>query len=287
MKPIINMFRIICLFVLLSIPVSIFGQTTIIFRRTSTDIILGADSRQTGVWVDPLGERHETVTSNSMCKIIVAKKRAFSFAGYTGTTEVGRVDIEDIGRKALIDGTGVENAANLFTTRVFQEVEASLENLRRTDIVSYRDVTISKTTKRIKPPLSVFFVGVENGIAKVAVRTFKVLNPETEVVQLALDWVNCPGRECPNKNTITAFNGHYNQIKKYRDDETFWKQNGSVGGIRQLIEIMIKSDPKVGGPIDILHLGKDGVCWVEPKTRKDCDEPEIEVCKSPPMDSRR
>jgi len=36
--------------------------------------------------------------------------------------------------------------------------------------------------------------------------------------------------------TITGFDGHYNEIKKYRDDKTFWKQNGSVAGIRQLIE---------------------------------------------------
>jgi len=37
--------------------------------------------------------------------------------------------------------------------------------------------------------------------------------------------------------------------------------------------------PKVGPPIDVLRITKDGACWVGPKTNKDCDDPKIEACE--------
>lgn len=44
------------------------------------------------------------------------------------------------------------------------------------------------------------------------------------------------------------------------------------------LETIVKPG-KVGLPVDIMRLTKGRDCWVEPKTKKDCDDPKIEACK--------
>src|ERR1051326_4751562 len=151
-----NPLGIIMLLGLLSIPVCVSGQTTIIVRRTSDEIVLGADSLETNtrIWIDPLGQRHESpVPSSTMCKIIAVGGRAFTFAGYTGSPEMGSIDIAGIGRKALTEQSNIEKAADFFTDQLSPQVQASLDTMRRIDIVSYRKETLNEKTKETIPSL--------------------------------------------------------------------------------------------------------------------------------------
>lgn len=257
-------------FLPLLLPISAAAQTTIVVRRTPSEIVVGADSRAAhrDRTFDLLGQTHDTVTYSSICKIVVVDNRAFVVAGYIGDP-AGRVDVINIGRVALQTAPKIVEAADLYSRTAEGPLRDSLERLRLLDLETYRKLTrgVGANAKNFS---DVAFLAVENGIPTFAARSFITTNDEAKPVSLASVSVNIPNKALPHKLTVTAMAGHHEEIIKYRSDAPFWLKHGNVDGIITLIKIMEAASEEVGGPIDIIRITKKGAEWIQHK--KECPD---------------
>lgn len=256
------------------------GQTTVVVRRTPSQIVVGADSLVTTRQESTNArERHRIITTQSYaCKIVVVQNKAFAYVGWVGGPTAGYVDVNGIGIKSLETTPNIIEAADSFSAMITEPLKKSLEWARLNRIEDYRLSTIDAGTGGTKTSLAAFFLAVENGIPTLAHRGFKVINAESEPVQLVPVNDNCPSEACPHNFDVTGMAGHYDEIKEYKTNKPFWRENGNVGGVRLLIEKMEQSSELVGGPIDILRITKDGACWVQHK--KDCNA-DVPECQTP------
>jgi hypothetical protein len=245
------------------------SQTTIVVRRTPKEIVIGADSLMTleHLHITASGKRERTRTTSSVCKIILVGGRAFAFAGYVGGT-FGDVKVEAMGRDVLAlraPQLSILESSDVIIERLKRQLEPELENLRKTDLLSYRSETVDKATGQPKSILEMFFVAVEGAVPKLVVRTLKAKSSELDTVRLETLGVVCPSRVCSEDQTITGMGGLHDEILMYRKDKVFWAKKGNVGGIRHLIQLMIQASDEVGGFIDILRITKKGAAWVQRK----------------------
>src|SRR5882672_3735213 len=172
---------------LLILPISASAQTTIVVRRTPTEIIVGADSRAINKHqtTDVLGNAQHTVTYFTTCKIVVEGKRAVVFAGYAGS-DIARVDIVGMARTTLEVAHTLIDAADFYSSGIKDQLRNSLERLRVVDIESYRNFTRDPDGS-VKDAAQVIFMAVEDGIPKLAARSFVVTSNEVTPVSLTIN----------------------------------------------------------------------------------------------------
>lgn len=269
----------------LFLPISMSAQTTIVVRRTPSEIVVGADSKvvSRSRTIDMFGRAQDTVTYSTSCKIIVVGNRALVASGYL-VNDAG-LDVVKTGRVALQGVASIDDAADSYRDAIQQPLRDSLEQLRRFDLESYRKSTRNPNgeTKDIS---QVIFVAIENGITKLAARTFVATNDESAPVTLAPLNVNIPNKAYPPGLDITVLGGHHADIDKYVSDEPFWRRIGNIAGVRTLIDIMESTDPvDVGGPIDILRLSRKGAEWIQHK--QECPDIEKPAPSPSPKPAKR
>jgi hypothetical protein len=103
-----------------------------------------------------------------------------------------------------------------------------------------------------------------DGDPKMAGRGFKYVDDVTP--KMEINRVNCPG-DCPIGQPFFFFGGEYETARKTAA-EWFKSQQGigPVGPtefVRKLVEVEIQASPeKVGPPITILRVDKQGAHWV-------------------------
>lgn len=247
---------LICAFVflqLLGIP-ALVSATTIAAVRTPTDIYLGADSKVAGVRPDG------TVYYQVKCKIGQVGKIFFA--------AVGPYEYEPTGlniRLLLIEAQ-LPGASVVQTVERFEAFYA--DALTRTSRTAQKDSPTVYTKYFLNGHVYVYFFSSENGIPRYFERIFTIQS-SNDPLTVGVERLDCPPGCSSNAPTILGI-GYANVMKNVSSNVL--ETRPPIQVITEVIEASIREDPdhKSGGPIDILHLNKDGARWVQKK--KECPE---------------
>ena len=237
---------------LLGVP-ALGNATTIVAVRTSTDIYIGADSRVTGVRPDG------TVYYDMKCKIGQVGKIFFAGAGPYEYGPTG-LNIRLLLFEAQRPGASVHETVERFETLY-------ADALTRTSRTAQKESPMVYNKYFLNGHVYVYLFAFDNEIPVYFGRIFTVQDSDDSVT-ISIEQRDCPPG-CPDTEPTLHAIGYADVIKKASPDAL--RTQPPVPFITEVIEASISEDPdhKSGGPIDILHLSKDGASWVQKK--KECD----------------
>ena len=228
------------------------NATTIVAVRTSTDIYIGADSRVIGVRPDG------TVYYDTKCKIGQVGKIFFAGAGPYEYGPTG-LNIRLLLIEAQRSGASVRETVERFETLY-------ADALTRTSRTAQKESPMVYNKYFLNGHVYVYLFAFENEIPVYFERIFTVQGSDDSVT-ISTEQRDCPPG-CPATEPTLHAIGYADVIKKASPDAL--RIQPPIPFITGVIEASISEDPdhKSGGPIDILHLGKDGASWVQKK--KEC-----------------
>ncbi|MDQ5847309.1 MAG: hypothetical protein M3539_18650 [Acidobacteriota bacterium] len=226
--------------------------TTIVVARTSTEIVIGADSKVT----DSYGKALNSET----CKIQQVGNLFIAFEGLLRDKKTGFV-VADIARRALqlkFDGTAAERVSILtgfLTTALVNE----LIQVKRNSPDEFQKKLEGRTFLRV------VVAGFEKNKPVVFVRNFRMalVAGKMAVTVIPDDCLDdCQG------DVVTRFLGETAAIDGLPEETPgFWTE-GVVAGVRRLLEVEIMARSEyVGPPIDILRIDAKGAKWVQKKAQ--------------------
>jgi hypothetical protein len=238
---------------LLGIPV-VGSATTIVTVKTPTDIYVGADSKVTGVRPDG------TVYYELKCKIGQVGNIFFAGVGpyeYRPTGLNIRLLLVEAQRSGASVGQTVEKFETLYA-----------DALTRTSRTAQKESPMVYTKYFLNGHVYVNFFALENGIPQYFGRIFNIQS-SNDPVTVETEQRDCPPG-CPGTEPTIHGIGYAEVMKRLSSDAL--KTQTPIQVITEAIEASIREDPdlKSGGPIDILHLSKDGARWVQKK--QECPE---------------
>lgn len=230
------------------------NATTIVAVKTSTDIYIGADSRVTGVRPDG------TVYYDVKCKIGQVGKIFFAGAGpyeYTPTGLNIRLLLIEAQRSGASLGETVERFETLYA-----------DALTRTSRTAQTESPMVYNKYFLNGRVFVYFFAFEHEIPLHFGRIFTIQGSKDSVT-VSTEQHDCPP-DCPVTEPTLHAIGYADVIERVSPDAL--KTLPLIPFITEIIEASIREDPdhRSGGPIDILHLNKDGARWVQKKN--ECTE---------------
>jgi len=247
---------LICVFLFLQfLGIAALGSaTTIVAVRTPADIYLGVDSRVTGVRPDG------TVYYEVKCKIGQVGKIFFAGAGPYEYEPTG-LNIRLLLIEAQRPGASVVQTVERFETLY-------ADALTRTSRTAQKESPMVYQKYFLNGHVYMYFFAFENETPRYFGRIFTIRSPN-ELVTVDTEQRDCPPG-CPGTEPTILGIGYADAMKKLSSNAL--KTRTPIQVITEAIEASIREDPdhKSGGPIDILHLNKDGARWVQKK--KECGE---------------
>jgi hypothetical protein len=247
---------LICVFVFLQcLGVPALGSaTTIVAVRTPTDIYLGADSRVTGARPDG------TVYYEVKCKIGQVGKIFFAAAGPYEYERTG-LNIRLLLIEAQHPGASVVQTVERFETFYADALTRTSRNAQKESPMVYKKYFLNRH-------VYVYFFAFENGIPQYFGRIFTIQS-SNDPLTVGIEQNDCPPGCSSTKPTILGI-GYADVMKKLSSNA--WTTRPPIQVINEVIEASIREDPDhtSGGPIDILHMNKEGPRWVQKK--KECAE---------------
>ena len=247
---------LICVFIFLQfLGIPALGRaTTIVAVRTPTDIYLGVDSKVTGVRPDG------TVYYEAKCKIGQVGKIFFAGAGPYEYEPTG-LNIRLLLIEAQRPGASVVQTVERFETLYADALTRTSRTAQKESPMVYKKYFLNRH-------VYVYFFAFENETPQYFGRIFTIQSSNGPVT------VDTEQRDCPpgcsgSEPTILGI-GYADVMKELSSNAL--KTRPPIPVITEVIEASIREDPdqKSGGPIDILHLSKDGARWVQKK--KECPE---------------
>lgn len=239
--------------------------TTIVVARTSTEIVIGADSKVT----DSYGKALNSET----CKIQQVGNLFIAFEGLLRDKKTGFA-VADIARRALqlkFDGTAAERVSILtgfLTTGLVNE----LIQVKRNSPDEFQKKLEGQTFLRV------VVAGFEKNKPVVFVRNFRMalVAGKMAVTVIPDDCLDdCQG------DVVTRFLGETAAIDGLPEETPgFWTE-GVVAGVRRLLEVEIMARSEyVGPPIDILRIDAKGAKWIQKKAQCPAVQPIRRVSSS-------
>jgi hypothetical protein len=263
-RPLLNIFlsrALALLAILLPVTCLTANATTIVVARTSTEIVIGADSKVT--------DTYGNVVNNSACKIQQVGSLFIALEGLLRDKKTG-FNAPDIARRALQLKPDASTAEKVDILTGFL-TSALFEELNQVKINSPQEF---RTKLEGQTFLRIVIAGFEGARPVIFLRQFRTafLARNIGVVVIPDDCL----KDC-NGEVVTRFVGETDAIEGLPDDtEDFWK-GGLAQGVRRLIEIEIGARSEyVGAPIDILRISARGAKWVQKKP--EC--PEIQALRN-------
>jgi hypothetical protein len=222
------------------------SATTIVAVRTST---VGADSRVAGVRPDG------TIYYDVKCKIGQAGKIFFAGAGpyeYGPTGLNIRLLLIEAQRSGASVGQIVERFETLYA-----------DALTRTSRTAQKESPMVYNKYFLNGRVYVYLLAFENEIPLYFGRIF-IIQGSNDSVTVSTERRDCPP-DCPDAEPTVHAIGYAGVIQKASPDAL--RTQPPIPFITEVIEASIREDPdrRSGGPIDILHLNKDGARWVQKK----------------------
>src|SRR6266496_456925 len=243
----------------LALPLLISAQTSIVAVRSDSEIVVGADS------LDRWGNKQ---APKSGCKIMRFGDHFFAFAGISLKDGF---DIPRMVESAFRSSTTIKGAADVFTGKAEPVLPSVLKRIEHDFPDAFREM------KERTEIVSVIFFGFEGGVAHLHDREFVSLDKMTTARLVSYDYETSG---LPNLLML----GANDFIVKFTDmNPDYWTTVKLTEATRYLVAMEVVDQPRfVGPPVDVLRVTKDGACWVEPKTPKDCDkDTNIDTCPSP------
>ena len=229
--------------------------TTVIVYRTPSKIVIGADTLYTVGF---------TTSSQRICKITNIGDISVAATGFVYDAQ-NAFDAYALARKARRHSSGIIAAARRFEQSARPGLERAMRLERQLDPATYKNEN--------DPALSVLFAGIEDGVPIFAVISFFHSQNSSKPMAVTPHLDVCPGNACRPDGSAFFVLGDRNACCDSGRSAFFvlgqryvpapsGLTDDPVSAIRQFIQAKIDRFPKrVGGPIDILTISKDGEVW--------------------------
>ena len=245
---------VIALLVLLCAPSNILGKsfdlwngTTIVVSLAEAELVIGADSMETG------GGRAAGQTRLG-CKIIRSDNKVFAVAGMSEYTETG-FRASDIFMQAA-KGRDLEPAVEEFDKSIKPRLAETIAHIAN----NYPNELQAQIHNGVT--LTVMIGGIKGAVPILFVRKFSI-EVVNGAMKLRTNPIHFSGGGQPRLFTF----GEQDAIEKFLDQNPAVDQEEAVKKVRKLIEVEIATgNPKVSAPIDIVQITKPGIEWIQRKT---------------------
>ena len=224
--------------------------TTIVVARSSTEIVIGADSKVTNSYGRSL--------HNETCKIQQVGSLFLAYEGLLRDKRTG-FSVADISRRALQvrPDASVADRVSILTGLLTSALVTELIEVRRNSPDEFRQKLEGQTFLRI------VIAGFEKKKPAVYVRQFRmaIFGGKMAVTVIPDDCSDdCKGE------VVTRFLGETAAIDGLPDETPGFWSAGLTDGVRRLIEMQITARPDyVGPPIDIVRIDAKGATWIQKK----------------------
>lgn len=249
----------LCL-VILGDPMNSASATTVVVLRGPDYVILGSDSKTTEV-------KGDQTASSLACKIRQFGEVAFAAAGAVGDGK--EFDVFRVAAGSAKGRADVVAVANDFESVTRGPFRHYLQRFYREDPAQFTRYCAKKVC------LIVVFAAMDRGIPKISIRGLfvTVKNDVINVEPSAQSGMDCPGTcVTVGEQVVLGVTEEANSI--FDGTPHFWKLNGIVSGMEQLIGAEISAHPDVvGPPISILQLDSQGARFL-PGHQGPCRIPE-------------
>jgi hypothetical protein len=214
-------------------------------------VVMAADSKVSAVGVG----KTAAPDRNLSCKIIPMDDFAFASAGVLANPETG-VSVASVMRTATANGGALKEKVKRFEEKISKTYSKLLTQFQRIDPTSYR------TNFEGKAAIMAVFAQMNDQGPIYFLRTFRPFTKGNGGVEFKVE-----ADDCLSKCSGAIFLGEFGSIQKYVEEnkESLLKKDLAERA-RLLVETQIKATPqKVGPPIDILQVARDGNLWVQRK----------------------
>jgi hypothetical protein len=225
------------------------ANTSIVVVRTPRAVYVGADSK-TIIEGQP-------VTDRKVCKIYQADELIFAVAGFAGDRRRG-FNIPEIVARAGKNASSLREWVRRSEEALAEHLTGELVRLKREAPATYEKVVKGEGA----PVLTLAFAGYEEEATFVIISQFATREDNPLAVFVKRD--SCPG-DCPF-GVKTFFLGSSKAIARYITGKSGEGNMEPIEAIRYLIGLEIEENPqKVGGPVDILQIDRQGPKWIQKK----------------------
>ncbi len=255
-----------------------FYGSTVAYIRTPTEIVVGADSIMVAA--------EDPSMKGTACKIIQIESSNL-FIAMVGLCPYASADFNYIPEviQAYHSKKTIKGAADTFSKNIIIPLTKKVKNLRDNPRVNYaRDF-------EGKAVVSIMFFGFEKNIPVVCQREFVAITSPTNKIEIHLNHLDCPG-DCNNKVAANILREH-DAVKKAMamNPQSF---NIKTSGVTAIVEKIIQTEIdyfkgkepcKVGPPISILQITKNGAQWK--KYEPPCHEIQSYIKEPKPISKKK
>jgi hypothetical protein len=242
---------VIAALLLVALPMRL-DATTIVALRTPERVILASDSLV--IVTSSAGAE----TTAQLCKLRRAGPWAFVVGGFIGLADR---DVFSLVARAITPTRTIADAVRAIRDQVQAELHDPLKR-------AFHDPAFTGFTM-----LTVIVGGMDGETPAVGMYTAELQSraPFT----LTISGATCPGAWCPDGVVVTTFSiaeGPATQFIRARPRPA-WLDRGDAAAARRLIALQVADTPmKVGGPIDVVQIDRQGARWIGRETTSLCVE---------------
>jgi hypothetical protein len=219
--------------------------TTVIASLSATELVIGADSKQTGGG-GAVGR------ARIVCKIIQGDNVVFVAAGLSEETVTG-FNVRDIFERAT-KGRRLQQAVEEFKNSVREPLEQAVAHIGRNYPAELQKQINSGIT------LKTVIGGMEGSVP--------VLFAQEFFVKLSNGTMQLHGNSNRfiKSKPFLLMAGEYDAISEFLDRNPEFEQEEPVKKVLKLIEVEIATgNPKIGPPVDVVRITKRAIEWIQRK----------------------
>lgn len=229
----------------------ILSGTAIIAARTKDKIVVGADSK--GIW------DYNTTNPTSVCKIVQIGDSSFFTASNFVAVGGTNYNVYDIAQKSIGGAKSMVDISTDFEKTIKPLLQFRIQKIKQDCVFVYEREYKNRNV------LNTFFFGIENGIPIIC--SIKFITQENALGDMSVitGQKKCPP-DCGN-NILWIAAGKTDASTRFRrQNPDLWRHIG----IEKTIELLINIDATaehdyVGLPIDIIHVSRDSIYWIQRK----------------------
>jgi len=234
----------------------IIGHTSLVVLKLPTEIVIAADSKRTDPRVAGL--------SMTACKIVRTSSFAFAATGYNQDEATG-FNVSNLAFQASRTPGDISEKVRFF------EQQASEQLVRSAEWFQANDQRVFELLLRTNAGFSIVFAGLDSSTPVLYERSFTFSKDGDGRIEVSTWARNFPDPKDRDPQPLSAY-GETDAIREF-----LATQRDSLSGetpvevARRLVEMEIAAKPdKVGPPVDIIRVDRNGIQWVEKKS--ECPE---------------
>lgn len=193
------------------------------------------------------------------CKLVRMNDSVFSATNFVESSDYGW-NVQELARQALRSEGSLESRVHVFEKLVIDKLPSVLDEIKANQPSEY---SIHFDNGVV---LVAAFVGVVNQRPMLYHRRFLTSSTNSRIDVQKID-------RSTDEKPANIIDGQTNANRHY-DQEGITRRLDGIEEAKMRVELEIKADPtRVGGPIDIVTVDKDGIHWIDRKP--ECPDLEI------------